>query len=295
MHHAVLECAGRYRIGGVEPNPWDKLAGLYDCRTGGVRVHTHFVHHRDGLLRLLGLPTGDATERAAVAAALAERDALAFEQEATDAGLVVAAVRSADAWDAHPQSAAIPAQPLVAIEGIGDAPPPAWPALDPTDRPLAGLRVLDLTRILAGPFAGRTLAAFGADVMLVNALHLPNIDAIADLSRGKLSAHADLRTDAGRASLSRAIATAHVFVDGYRPGALAALGFGPQTVAERRPGIVVVHALGLRRDRSVGRQAQLRFACADGPQASTSPRRQPPETPSRKRCRCRSSTRRAAL
>ena len=235
---AAREACLPFTLDGVAPPTWDKLAGLYPCRHGAVRVHTNFAHHRDGLLRLLGLPEGEATERAAVAAALARHEPVEFEQAATAAGLVVAAVRDFADWDMLPQAAVVAAQPLVAVERIGDAPPRPWPALGTADRPLTGLRVLDLTRILAGPIAGRTLAAFGADVMLVNAPHLPNIDAIADTSRGKLSAHADLRSAAGREALGAVLADADVFMQGYRPGALAALGFGDEAVARRRPGIV---------------------------------------------------------
>ena len=240
MRHAALECSGRFTVNGVAPDIWDKLAGLYTCKTGSVRLHTNFAHHRDGVLRLLGLPEGADTERAAVAQALAQRDAVAFEQAATDAGLVVAAVRSFEEWDAHPQSSAIAAQALVAIERIGEAAPLPLPPLAQSSRPLAGVRVLDLTRILAGPFCGRTLAAYGADVMLVNSPHLPNIEAIADTSRGKLSAFADLRTSAGRDALHCVLRDANVFVQGYRPGAIAALGFTPDAVAQARPGIVMV-------------------------------------------------------
>jgi len=240
MRHAALECCGQFTNDGVTPNLWDKLAGLYPCRSGWVRLHTNFAHHRDGVLRLLGLPEGADTERGAVAQALSGWEALAFEQVATDAGMVVAALRSPDEWDAHPQSAAIAAQPLVAIERIGDAAPLPLPALPRDSRPLSGMRVVDLTRILAGPFCGRTLAAYGAVVLLVNSPHLPNIDAIADLSRGKLSAFADLRTVAGRDALDAVLREAHVFVQGYRPGALAALGYTAEAVARLRPGIVMV-------------------------------------------------------
>lgn len=239
MRHAAIECTARYTLGGVAPDPWDKLAGLYRCRSGSVRVHTNFAHHRDALLRLLGLPEGPATERAAVAQALADHDAIEFEESASAAGCVVAALRSFEEWDAHPQAKAIAAQPLVAIERIGDAPPLPWPALPRAGASLGALRVLDLTRILAGPFGTRLLAAYGADVLLVNAPHLPNINAIADLSRGKLSALADLRQPADRKALRSVLRDAHVFVQGYRPGALAAFGLDPQTLAELRPGIVI--------------------------------------------------------
>lgn len=98
--------------------------------------------------------------------------------------------------------------------------------------------MLDFTRILAGPVGGRALAAFGADVMLVNGPHLPNIPAIADTSRGKRSTLLDLRAETDRQKLWRLIDEAHVFSQGYRPGGIASLGFGPDALAERRPGIV---------------------------------------------------------
>jgi len=240
MRDAAIESCSAFTIDGVAPRVWDKLAGLYECRTGWVRLHTNFAHHRDGVLRLLGLPEGPETERAAVAAALGGWDAPAFEQVATDAGMVVAALRTFEEWDAHPQASALSAQPLIAIERIGDAPPRAWPGLAAEERPLSGLRVLELTRILAGPFCGRLLAAYGADVLLVNAPHLPNIESIAETSRGKLSALADLRDEVGRAGLSAVLRDADVFIQGYRPGALATMGFGIDAVAAARPGIVMV-------------------------------------------------------
>jgi hypothetical protein len=244
MRHAALECSGHFTVDGRQPELWDKLAGLYRCGPNGdagwVRVHTNFAHHRDGLLRLLDLPEGEQTEHAAVAQALRSWRALDFEQAAAEAGLVVAALRSFDEWDAHPQRAAIAALPLVAIERIGDAPPLEWPALARSHRPLDGLKVLDLTRILAGPVGGRALAGYGADVMLVNSPHLPNIAAIADTSRGKRSAFADLRSADDRAALFAVLSQAHVLVQGYRPGALAALGFAPEALAAQRPGLVQV-------------------------------------------------------
>ena len=241
MLHAALECCGHFKIDGRVPELWDKIAGLYRCKGDGwVRLHTNFAHHRDGVLRLLGLATGPDTEREAVAAALQKWQAFDFEDAAAQAGLVVAALRSFDEWDRHPQSAAVARDPLVVIEKIGEATPLVLPALPLEARPLAGLRVLDLTRILAGPVAGRTLAAYGAEVLLVNAPHLPNIEAIIDTSRGKLSALADLRDAAGRAGLLAVLRDAHVFIQGYRPGALAALGFAPGDVAQARPGIVMV-------------------------------------------------------
>ena len=105
---------------------------------------------------------------------------------------------------------------------------------------LGGVRTLELTRVLAGPVCGRTLAAYGAEVLLVNAPHLPNIEALADTSRGKLSAHLDLRREADCATMRQLLQTADVFIQGYRPDAIARFGFGPQALAREHPGIVCV-------------------------------------------------------
>ena len=244
MREAALECCGHFTLDGRAPDIWDKIAGLYACGANGergwVRLHTNFAHHRDGVLTLLGLPTGPGTAREAVAQALRAWSATDFEQATADARLVVAAVRSFAQWDEHPHAPVIAAQPLVSIERIGDASPLAWPALPVGAQALRGLRVIDLTRILAGPVCGRTLAAYGADVMLVNSPHLPNIESIAETSRGKLSVHIDLREARGLADLQRLVRDAHVFVQGYRPGGLDKLGFGPTVLAQVRPGIVCV-------------------------------------------------------
>ncbi|EJL73391.1 CoA transferase [Variovorax sp. Varisp85] len=239
MQHAALDCTGWFSLDGRVPDPWDAFSGLYRCADGWVRVHANFAHHRDGALRLMKLDPATAT-RADAEAAMAGWRALDFEEAASALGLVATALRRFDEWDATPQGQAIAAQPLFTLERIGDAPPLALPPLREDQRPLSGLRVLDLTRILAGPVGGRALAAYGADVMLVNSPQLPNIEAIADTSRGKLSAHVDLRTDEGRAVLHGLVADAHVFVQGYRPGGIKALGFGPEALARERPGIVCV-------------------------------------------------------
>ncbi len=239
MVHAALECVGWFSVDGRVPKTRGKFSGLYRCADGWVRVHANFAHHRDGALRLLGLAP-ETAERADAERALLAWRALEFEQAAADRGLVVAAVRRFDEWDAHPQAQVLAAQPLLSFERIGDAPPAALARLQPDQRPLSGVRVLDLTRILAGPVCGRALAAYGAEVMLINAPHLPNIDAIASTSRGKLSAYVDLRTENGRRDLDALLARTQVFVQGYRPSALDALGYGPQALAERRPGIVCV-------------------------------------------------------
>ena len=199
MRHAALEACTYFRIDGKSLPPWDKLSGLYPCggddgAGGWVRIHTNFAHHRNGALRLLGLPEGGSAEPADLRQSLRSWSALDFEQAAADAGLVVAALRSFDPWDRHPQGQAVARQPVLQWTRIGDAPPRSLPPLPLRSRPLQGVRVLDLTRILAGPVGTRAMAAHGADVLLVNSPRLPNIEALAETSRGKLSALADLHT-----------------------------------------------------------------------------------------------------
>jgi crotonobetainyl-CoA:carnitine CoA-transferase CaiB-like acyl-CoA transferase len=237
--HAAAECLGWFSVDGTVPPAWDRFSGLYRARDGWVRIHANFAHHREGALRLLALDPATA-DRAAAEQAMLQWNAHAFEDAAAEAGLVAACLRSFAEWDASEPGRAIAAQPLLTITRIGDAPARPLPPLSPRQRPLEDVRVLDLTRILAGPVGGRALAAHGADVMLVNSPHLPNIAAIADTSRGKRSALVDLRSGAGRADMDALLEDAHVFVQGYRPRALQALGFGAEEVAARRPGIVYV-------------------------------------------------------
>lgn len=242
MHHAAHECLSWFSVNGRVPDLWDKFSGLYRCKDGWARVHANFQHHREGALKLLGLDPSHASREDAERAMLSW-GAQDFEQASAEHGLVAAALRSFAQWDACEQGKAIARQPLFSIERIGDAAPIALPPLpEPLTqaRPLQGLRVLDLTRILAGPVAGRALAAYGADVLLVNSPHLPNIEAIADTSRGKLSAHIDLHDQAGQQTMRNLLGQAHVFIQGYRPGGMLALGLGPQDLAKLRPGIVYV-------------------------------------------------------
>jgi crotonobetainyl-CoA:carnitine CoA-transferase CaiB-like acyl-CoA transferase len=214
---------------------WDKIAGLYRCGDGRwVRLHTNFPHHRDGVLKLLGCDYA----REAVQRALDDWEAEKFESAAAEAGLVVSATRSFAEWDAHAQGRTVANLPPFTIEKIGDAPPQPLP---PGERPLSDVRVLDLTRVIAGPVCGRTLAAHGADVLLVTAAHLPQMmPLVIDNGRGKLSTFIDLREASGRDTLTGLARGADVFVQGYRPGAVKGNGFGPEEVAQRRPGIVYV-------------------------------------------------------
>lgn len=238
MRHAVVECRSeRYlRLEGTPPPPaWDAIAGIYKTRDQRfVRLHTNFPHHRDAVCRVLNCKA----ERDAVQAALMQWDAEPFETAAYAAGGVVSMMRSYEEWSATPQARALAALPVVSIEKIGEAAPKPWPK---GDRPLSGLRVLDLSRVIAGPVAGRTLAAHGADVLLVSGPGLPAIPWLTiDTGRGKLSAFLDLKSIGGRDKLKGLLAEADIFSQGYRPQSLAHLGFSPEEAAKINPGIVYV-------------------------------------------------------
>jgi crotonobetainyl-CoA:carnitine CoA-transferase CaiB-like acyl-CoA transferase len=238
MRDAAIEFRSeRYlRLNGEPPKDlWDKIAGLYRCGDGRfVRLHTNFPHHRDGVLRLLNCEY----DRAAVQRALDGWQADGFEEAAALAGLVVTMTRPFALWDASGPGSAVASLPAFSIERIGDGPPQPLPK---GERPLSGVRVLDLTRVIAGPVCGRTLAAHGADVMLVTAAHLPQMmPLVMDSGRGKLSTFIDLRERAGCDTLAELIRDADVLVQGYRPGAIGEKGFDPDEVAAIRPGIVYV-------------------------------------------------------
>jgi crotonobetainyl-CoA:carnitine CoA-transferase CaiB-like acyl-CoA transferase len=233
---ASLKSGAYLRIDGRPPAAmWDPFSLFYAVRDGRwVRFHCNYPHHRAAALGVLGV--GEDVEAAKRAAA--SWNGLELENAIHAAGGCAALVRSAQEWAAHPHSAAVARQPLLEIERIGDA--PAQP-LPKAERPLSGVRVLDLTRVLAGPTAAKTLAEHGADVLKITAAHLPDSgDIDLDTGLGKLSAQLDLREKQGVETLHELAKRADVFSQSYRPGTLAARGFSPEDLAKLRPGIVYV-------------------------------------------------------
>lgn len=240
---ASLRSATYMRIDGKPlPPVWDPFSGFYPVRDGWISIHCNFVNHRAAALGVLGVKEADG--RAAAEAASRAWQGVALEDAIHAAGGCAGFARTAEEWARHPQSAAVATQPLLSIKRMSfersvDAPPLALP---PGRRPLAGVRVLDLTRVLAGPTCARSLAEHGADVLKISAEHLPDSGLIElDTGIGKLSARVDLRTASGVATLRRLAAGADVFSQSYRPGSLAARGFSPQDLARARPGIVCVN------------------------------------------------------
>jgi crotonobetainyl-CoA:carnitine CoA-transferase CaiB-like acyl-CoA transferase len=236
--HALTEFHSErhMRVPGFAAHDWDAIAGLYRCGDGRwVRLHTNHDHHRAAALRALGC----ANTRDAVASTLSRWQAETAETAIYAEGGVATMTRSLAEWSAHPAGIAAATLPALIVERIGDAPPTPLPPL--AARPLTGIRVLDLTKVIAGPVAGRTLAAHGAEVLHIGAAHLPALPALAmDTGRGKRTAFIDLREQAGRATLRALAAGADVFLQGYRPGAIAALGFAPKDLAALKPGIICV-------------------------------------------------------
>ena len=215
---------------------WAPVSGYFRTRDDRwVQLHCQFPHLRDGVLHVLGCRN----DRAEVEAAVARWDGLELEARCRENRLCVSLVRTPEEWAAHPQARAIADLPLMEIFKIGDASPEPLPHRP--ERPLAGVRVLDLTKVIAGPVCGRTLASHGAEVLRIGAPHLPIMESLViDTGLGKRSAFLDLREADASDCLADLVRNADVFVQGYRPGTIAGRGFGPDEVAARRPGIVYV-------------------------------------------------------
>ncbi|WP_246127823.1 CoA transferase [Amycolatopsis rhizosphaerae] len=237
-HAAAAFRSERYlRVdGGLPPDAWQGLSGDYRAADGWVKLHCNYPHHGEAVRRALNVPDS----REAVGEAVARRTAWDVQEAVIAEGGAAAAMRTRAQWLAHPQGQALAGAPLAEFTAIGPAPvPPPRPST--SDRPLGGIRVLELTHVIAGPVAGRVLSAHGADVLHIGAAHLPTLPMLAmDTGFGKRSAHLDLRTAAGRDRLWELVAEADVFVQSYRPGALAGLGFTAEKLAQASPGIVLV-------------------------------------------------------
>ncbi|MFE0377074.1 CoA transferase [Streptomyces inhibens] len=228
------------RIDGRAPSAFAPLSRFWRTADGWVRTHANYPHHRARLLHALGLPRTAGVPEAA--AELAGRRAEEIQETVYEEGGLAVAARTPEDWAAHPQGKAVAAHPLLTLDPLGDGAPlrPLPPLAGAPTLPAAGLRVLDLTRVIAGPVATRTLALLGADVLRIDAPQLPESqDAHSDTGFGKRSANLDLGSRGGRATFEELLARADVVVTGYRPGALDRFGLTPEALVARRPGLVV--------------------------------------------------------
>lgn len=220
-------------IGWEIPGIWDSIAGDYPTRDGWIRLHTNAPHHRAAAQRVLG----NHDDRAAMAPAVARWDAKALEQAVVAENGCAAEMRSIDAWAGHPQGWAVNAEPLIHLDWTDGT--PDGRDIDPA-RPLSGLKVLDCTRVLAGPAAGRFLAGFGADVLRVDPPWWDEPLLEPDMTLGKRCTGLDLTVDADRETFARLMSQADLFLHGYRSDALERLGFGVDRRRALNPALIDV-------------------------------------------------------
>ncbi|WP_426572016.1 CoA transferase [Aquihabitans sp. McL0605] len=226
-------------VGWELPPIWDPVAGDYRSADGWIRLHTNYRHHLRAALAVLGT----AADREAVAAEVARWKADELEAAVVAAGGCAAALRTIDEWEAHPAGQATAHERPVVI----GAPVPFSGGTGPDlsqpvgQLPLSGIRILDLTRVIAGPVATRYLAAYGADVLRIDPPGFDEVPALLpESTAGKRCASLDLTDDGDRERFEGLVAQAHVVVGGLRPGAMAGLGYGPDGLRALNPSIVTV-------------------------------------------------------
>ncbi|WP_221585184.1 CoA transferase [Microbacterium sp. G2-8] len=225
---AAFGAFAHLRVDGHAVNPWAPMSGFIRASDGHVRVHANYPHHADAIARATG-----ATDRPALDRAAATMTADELESVVVDAGGIAARVRTEHEWRDHSHGAATAGDAWIDV-----VPAAACPVTPTDDAPLAGIRVLDLTRVLAGPSCSQLLACLGADVLRVDPPHLPElIDQHLVTGMGKRSAVADL--GAHLASVRQLVASADVVLIGYRPGSLDRFGLSPAALAHDRPDLVV--------------------------------------------------------
>ena len=221
-------------IGWSVPPMWDPVAGDYACADGWIRLHTNAPHHRLAAEKVLG-PCIDRTD---MASRVARWNKTELEQAVIDAGGCAAQMRSWQAWQAHPQGAAVNAEPLVHLDKSVDEQHQPW--LGSVAQPLAGLKVLDLTRVLAGPIASRFLAGLGADVLRIDPPTWNEPGVVPEVTLGKRCTRLDLHRPDDRAVFEALLKDTDILLHGYRADALEHLGYGAEQRRQLAPGLIDV-------------------------------------------------------
>ncbi|GAA3981428.1 CoA transferase [Streptomyces marokkonensis] len=226
------------RVGGQAWSTFSPLSRFWRATDGWVRTHANYPHHRTRLLAALGVPQDAGGQEAdAVGRAIARLSAPEVEETVYAAGGLAVAARGPEDWAKSEQGSMVAGRSLLTTARVDDAPDRM---LDGAALPCAGLRVMDLTRVLAGPVATRTLALLGADVLRIDPPQLPESqEAHNDTGMGKRSTTLDLGEATDRRLFEGLLNKADVVVTGYRPGALERFGLTPEALAERRPGLVI--------------------------------------------------------
>ncbi|KAF2821342.1 CoA-transferase family III [Ophiobolus disseminans] len=239
--HACVEFKSErlYVLNGKSaPSSWGTLGGLHKTSNGYVRMHDSFINHRDNALRVLGLEKSALREDVAIR--MLQWKAVEIEDAAFREGAVIAALRSFEEWDTLRQANSVADFPIL-IKSIAKGKPyvPPVPQLA-GDKCLRGIRVLEMSRVIAAPVAGKTLAAHGSDVIWITSPTLPDLpDLDLDLSRGKRTVQFDIKTRTGKAQLLDLMRTADVFIQSYRPGSLAAHGLSTEELIRINPKLII--------------------------------------------------------
>lgn len=221
-------------IGWNTPPLWDPIAGDYASSDGWIRLHTNAAHHRAAVEAVLGT----CSERSVVAAKVARWSMSELEQAVVDAGGCAAQMRSWAQWQVHPQGMAVNAEPLVLFEAARGEGSRVWSG-SPA-RPLAGIKVLDLTRVLAGPAASRLLAGLGADVLRIDPPRWSEPGVVPEMTLGKRCARLDLHQLHDRRQFENLLRQADILLLGYRGDALDRLGYGPAERQALAPNVINV-------------------------------------------------------
>lgn len=243
LEHAIIEFKSE-RLDTIDgtspPSVWGSIGGLHRFSAGGhVRIHDVFPNHALGTLKLLGLQPN--ATRGQVSDKVAEWNCVDLETAATEHGkLAIYALRSYSEWDSLPQAAAINDQPII-MKQLAAGQRKSMPPTQGT-RCLSGLRVLEMSRVIAAPVAGKALAAHGADVLWVTSPSLPDQPSLdRDFGRGKRTIQLDINISEDKARLMELLRTCDVFIQGFRPGSLVNHGLSPEEIVRINPTIIIAN------------------------------------------------------
>jgi hypothetical protein len=243
VEHACLEFKSErlYTLNGKPAaSSWGTIGGLHKTADGYVRMHDSFPNHRLNALKILGLEQGATREEAGQR--ILEWRSLDLETEAFNGGAVIAALRSFEEWDALPQAKAVADFPIL-LRKIADSNPYIPPiSLEGDDKCLKGIRVVEMSRVIAAPVAGKTLAVHGADVIWVTSPNLPDLpDLDRDLARGKRTVQLDIKRPEDKEKLLELLKSADVFIQSYRPQSLASQGLSVAELIRANPGLIIAN------------------------------------------------------
>jgi hypothetical protein len=245
LQHAIVEFKSErlYTIDGQPPSaPQSSIGGLHQTADGYIRVHDSFPNHSNGMLKLVGLPLG--SNRDQLANEAVKWRSVALEDASTVKGdLAAYALRSYSEWDALPQSKAIADFPILVRPLSSNSSKGSWDRFSKgSNRCLEGLRVLEMSRVIAAPLCGKTLAAQGADVLWVTSPNLPDIPSIdCEFGRGKRTVQLDIHNPTHKTKLLELIKDCDVFIQGFRPGSLAKHGLSSGELLKINPNIVIAN------------------------------------------------------